>query len=69
MFRLEKWLDFSRLGKLVILLVAAAGAAGSVGSSWPAHPVLQTRMSSARRACFVLLFVFMRMDSMCYYAR
>lgn len=38
MFHLEKWVDFNRLGKLVILLVADAGAGGSVGSSSPAYP-------------------------------
>lgn len=66
MFHLEKWVNFNRLGKLVILLVADAGADRSVGSSSPGYPDLESRISNARRSCFVL---FLRMDSMCFYAR
>lgn len=69
MFHLEKWIDFNVLGKVVILLVADAGAGGSLGSSSPAYPGLESRLSNARRSCFVVFFLFMRLDSMCYYAR
>ena len=52
-----------------MLLVAAVGPDRSVGSSPPASPELESRISNVRRPCFVLVSVFMRMDSMCYYAR
>ena len=53
----------------MILLVAAIGADRSVGSSLSAYPDLESRISKARRSCFVLVFVFGRMDSLCYYVR
>lgn len=62
MFHLQKWVDFNRLGKLVILLVADAGVGESVGSSSLAYPDWESRISNARQSCFVLGFVFMRMN-------
>lgn len=49
------------LGKLAILLVADAGADGALG--------LESRISNARKSCFVLFSLFMRLYSMCSYAR
>lgn len=42
---------------------------GQMGSSPPAYPALESRISNARRSCFALGFVFVRMDSMCSHAR
>lgn len=40
-----------------------------MGSSPLAYPALESRISNARRSCFALVFVFVRMDSMCSHAR
>lgn len=57
------------LGRLAILRVADAGADGALGSSSPAYPGLESRISNTRKSCFVLFSLFMRLYSMFSYAR
>lgn len=42
---------------------------GQMGSSSAAYPGLESRISNARTSCFVLVFVFVRLDSVCSHAR